>query len=305
MTSNDPEQKEENDSDEKENMVIDKNSKEIQEESPEIDEETYESPSDLTEKSEEPLQSEDLQIESLEIEEGTSESTENLEENPDEFLESEDLQKELLEFADLDGLDGLSEEDLKDMEEAIAENVLDLESITPEDTASEEVLEVEKEEFKPEIGDDLEAKMQDELAKKRKAQGIKTISKEDFIQYLSERKTKIVYHTLWYLTFDNEDHEASKAILYDALKDVTSKNPVEPLEEHKFYFGLGFILRLKLFDQKVVQFKGGKLKVMINIENLKDILNIVGDPISERPILTSNEKETMFSDFLKDDFLDI
>ncbi|WP_371805740.1 hypothetical protein [Candidatus Lokiarchaeum ossiferum] len=274
MTSNDPEQKEDNDSQDNGNIEVDTNSEEIQEKS-------------------------------LEINEETNESDENLSDASEGDDDSEDLQKKLLEFADLEGLDDLSEEDLRDMEEAIAENVQESESLSPDDTLSEEELEIEKEEFKPEIGDDLEAKMEEELAKKRKAQGIKTITKEDFIQYLSERKTKIVYHALWYLTFDNEDHEASKAIIYDALKEVTSKNPVEPLEEHKFYFGLGFILRLKLYDQKVVQFKGGKLKVMINIENLKEILNVVGDPISERPILTSNEKEAMFSDFLKDDFLDI
>ena len=59
------------------------------------------------------------------------------------------------------------------------------------------------------------------------------------------------------------------------------------------------------YDQKVIQFKNGKLKIMGNVDHLKELLNLVGDPISERPILTKNEKQQMFSDFLSDDFLDI
>jgi hypothetical protein len=102
-----------------------------------------------------------------------------------------------------------------------------------------------------------------------------------------------------------EDHIASKDMLYEALKDITSKNPVEPIEEHKFYFGLGFLLRLQLFDQKIVHFKDGKLKIMVNPTVLHEILSTIGDPISERPILSTQEKSKMFSDFLKDDFLDV
>ncbi len=212
--------------------------------------------------------------------------------------DSNDIENELLEFADLDDLEGLSEDDLKDMQEAIAENIDDF-------GESEELQEKIKEEFKPEISEDLELKMQEELEKKKKAQGIKTITKEKFIEYLSVRRNKIVYHALWYLVFNMEDHQAAKTTLYEGLKEVTSKNPVEPIEEHKFYFGLGFILRLKLIDQKIVEFKKGKLNIVANVDTLKSILNIVGDPISDRPILTSSEKKTMFDDFLKDDFLDI
>ena len=50
---------------------------------------------------------------------------------------------------------------------------------------------------------------------------------------------------------------------------------------------------------------GGKFKININLENLKEWLEIAGEPISKRPIITQEERKGMFSDFLKDDFLDI
>ena len=205
---------------------------------------------------------------------------------------SDDFQQELLDFADFDDLAEMSEEDLREMQEAIAENL------------EQEPLAVEPE-FHPEIDADLEQKMQAELAQKQKQKGKPTITKDQLIEYLGERRTKIVYHALWWLAFESEDHEASKQIIYDALKEVTSKDPVEPLEEHKFYFGLGFILRLKLLDQKIIQFKQGKLKLTVAIPMFQDMLRIIGDPISERPILSSKEKNKMYTDFLSDDFLDI
>ena len=57
--------------------------------------------------------------------------------------------------------------------------------------------------------------------------------------------------------------------------------------------------------KKVIKFKAGKLQIAVNPKVLQDILLLIGDPISERPILTTKEKNKMFEDFLGDDFLDI
>ncbi|MCF2139856.1 MAG: hypothetical protein K9W44_07370 [Candidatus Lokiarchaeota archaeon] len=231
-------------------------------------------------------------------------SAPNQEDNTISNLTNKNLKEELLNFSELEQ-DEFTEQDLEDMEAAIAENLMDIEDIESEFEEETEPLENNQIEFQPEIDADLEARMEEEIQKKRKEMGIKTVSKEQFINNLSKRRNKIIYHALWHLVFNIEDHQASKQTLYEALKEVTSKNPVEPIEEHKFYFGLGFILRLQLYDEKVVQFKDGKLVLAINPDHMKEILNIVGDPISERPILTKSEKTKMFQDFLKDDFLDI
>ena len=50
---------------------------------------------------------------------------------------------------------------------------------------------------------------------------------------------------------------------------------------------------------------GGKFKINVNIDSLKSILEEAGEPISTRPVIEEKEKKKMFSDFLKDDFLDI
>lgn len=224
-------------------------------------------------------------------------------------INEDEIRSELLEFSEIDE-DEFTDQDLADIEEAIAENLTEDESISEiAESPNQENLDLENEvspePFEPEIDEDLEARMQEEIQRKKKELGIKTVSKDKFIEYLSSRRNKIVYHALWHLVFNVEDHQASKQALYDALKEVTSKNPVEPIEEHKFYFGLGFILRLQLYDEKVVQFKNGKLTIAVDAEHLKEIMSMVGDPISDRPILTKTEKKKMFTDFLNDDFLDI
>ena len=220
------------------------------------------------------------------------------------------MEQELLEFADFDSLGDLSEDDLADMQEAISENIIaedqQLTELDNQAIDGQEITEQEKPEFKPEIDEELEAKMQAELELKKKSRGIKETTREDLIEYLSERRAKIVYHALWHLAFNvGDEYILSKQMLYEALKEVTSKNPVEPLEEHKFYFGLGFVLRLKLGLEKIIKFKAGKLQIAINPKVLQEILLLIGDPISERPILTTKEKNKMFEDFLGDDFLDI
>ena len=50
---------------------------------------------------------------------------------------------------------------------------------------------------------------------------------------------------------------------------------------------------------------GGKFKINVNVDNLKTILEEVGEPISTKPIIEEKEKKKMFDNFLKDDFSDI
>jgi hypothetical protein len=272
---------------------------------------------------------------------------------PEENSEEKDDDESDLEIAELAGVEGLSEEELAelneefsdddflDMQEAMEENRLaqieeggelsENEGTTfgetkEEGEISEERVSLEGEvpselsqpfeselegsvepdvEFAPEIDEDLEKKMQEELAAKKKAQGVKTVTREQFMNYLKDRRNKIMYHALWHIVFNVDDHSIDKKSLYDVLKEVTSKNAVEVLEEHKFYFGLGFILRLRFLDQKVIVFKAGKLNLNMSAEMLQDMLQYIGPPISDRPIITDSEKKQMFSDFLNDDFLDI
>ena len=163
-----------------------------------------------------------------------------------------------------------------------------------------------QQEFVPqEISEDLEAMIKEELEKKRKKKKVTT--PEMFQKYCGDRRTKIWYHALWYLIFEMDDHQAKKLTLYEALKEVTSKNPIDPLPEHKFYFGLGFILRLSINEFRVIDFMGDNLKINKNVgaDMLYDILSEIGPPISERPKITKEEKEDMFLDFLTDDFGDI
>lgn len=237
----------------------------------------------------------------------------------EEIDDEERIKRELMEFAEMDEFADLSDDDLLDIQEALEENKEEMAEF-PIDEGNAEVLDTEVEETlqqeaevedvaepmqMQEIDAELEAKMEAELAKKREEKAASEVSREQFIEYLSKKRTKIMYHALWYLAFNVDDHQASKQLLYEQLKNPTSKDPVEPLEEHKFYFGLGFILRLKYNKQNIVKFKSGKLKIVGIIKEVKEILRIVGDPISERPILTQKEKDKMFLDFLKDDFSDI
>ena len=105
--------------------------------------------------------------------------------------------------------------------------------------------------------------------------------------------------------YQAEDHIASKELLYEMLKEVTSKSPIDPIPENQFYFGLGYILRLTLNEKRVIKyFRGGKFKINIGIKGISDILEEVGEPISTRPILKEEEKRKMYKEFLNDDFFD-
>ncbi len=114
-----------------------------------------------------------------------------------------------------------------------------------------------------------------------------------------------MYHALWYLTFIVDDHASTKAGMYEVLKEITSKDALEPIGEQKFYFGLKPILNMKLFDQKVVSFVKDKIKIMVNVDNLQAILREIGEPISERPQMEESTKNDLISSFLSGGFEDL
>ena len=226
----------------------------------------------------------------------------HLEEVPSEELPTtlEDAEKEVeiteeMDFSDLGEIDF---EELLEMQKAI-ESVKQEESMA----SSQEDGEVTRVQ---EVHDDLADRIQQELLKKKEEEEEKVITPEKFLEYVKSKRDKIWYHALWYLVFEVEDHVASKTLLFDVLKEVTSKSPIDPIPEHQFYFGLGYILRLNMNKKQIIRYmSGGKFKINVNIDSLKSILEEAGEPISTRPVIEEKEKKKMYSDFLKDNFLDI
>jgi len=223
--------------------------------------------------------------------------------NPLEILEdterefSEQKEAMIMDFSDIGEMDL---DDLREMKEAIeGVKLAEGEALTKdgETQPQQQVLSVE-----------LEERLKAELAKKKEeeAAAAEIITEEKFIEYCKNKRDKIWYHALWHLTFNIEDHIASKSMLYEVLKEVTSKSALDPIPEHQFYFGLGYLLRLNINNKQVIRYMaGGKFKVNINIKNLMLMLQEAGEPISRRPVIEEGEKKKMFADFLKDDFLDI
>ena len=209
----------------------------------------------------------------------------------DEGKRREDL---INDFSDIDEIDF---DELKEMQQAI------------ESVKQEELVNMEGQESvigtSQEISKELEDRIKKELSKRKDVEE-EVITPERFSEYIKSKREKIWYHALYFLVFEVEDHIASKALLYDVLKEVTSKSPIDPIPEHRFYFGLGYILRLTLNAKKIIRYMtGGKLKVNVNVDILKTILEEVGKPISTKPIIEEKEKKKMFDNFLKDDFSDI
>ncbi len=209
-------------------------------------------------------------------------------------IEQEKGMKEsmLSDFSDMDEIDM---DELRDMKEAI-------ESVKQEELVPSEA----ETEFKPHtLPTELEQRIKEELAKRKELEKVEIVTPEKLLNYLKEKREKIWYHALYYLVFNVEDYIASKGLLYDVLKEVTSKSPIDPIPEHQFYFGLGYLLRLSLNNKKVIRFlRDSKFKVNVNIKELTQLLEEAGEPISTRPVIKEEEKKKMFKEFLKDDFLD-
>ena len=201
-------------------------------------------------------------------------------------------EKFLTDFSDLDEIDFDELEEMKEAVESVKQEELGLE----QDSIPKETL----------ISTELEERIKQELQQRKEEEEEEVITPEKFIEYASNKRDKIWYHALHYLIFQAEDNVASKQLLYDMLKEVTSKSPIDPIPEHMFYFGLGYILRLTINNKQIVRYlSGNKFKVNIGIKILKEILEEIGEPIITRPIIKEEEKKKMFKDFLADDFLDI
>ena len=206
------------------------------------------------------------------------------------------LQKEAMinDFSDIENIDF---DELQEMQKAI-ETVKQEETQTTETTTTQSPIgSVESSE--------LEERIKQELLERKQEIKKVIITPEKFIERARNKRDKIWYHVLHYLVFQAEDYIASKELLYEMLKEVTSKSPIDPIAENQFYFGLGYILRLTLNDKQVVKYiRGGKFKINVGIKGISDILEEVGDPISTRPILKEEEKRKMYKEFLDDDFFD-
>jgi len=228
------------------------------------------------------------------------EGNENLEEFVPDLHSSEQedylAQKEAM-ISDFSDIEGIDFEELQEMQKAI-ESVKQ-EEIHEAGAGINQMAETDL------ISSDLEERIKQELLERKQEAKKEVITPEIFIERNKEKRDKIWYQALYYLIYEAEDNIASKTLLYEMLKEVTSKSPIDPIPENQFYFGLGYILRLSLNEKQVVKYiKGGKFKVNVAIKGIKDILDVLGEPISRRPILTDDEKKKMYEEFLNDDFFD-
>ncbi|MHA2397797.1 MAG: hypothetical protein ACXADU_02770 [Promethearchaeota archaeon] len=205
------------------------------------------------------------------------------------------LKEEMIsDFSDMDEIDF---DELKEMQDAI-------ESVKQEISIESEGQEI-GDQTTDQISFELEERIKKELLK-RKEEEEEIVTPDKFLEYIKNKRDKIWYHSLHYIVFNVEDHIASKILLYDVLKEATSKSPIDPIPEHQFYFGLGYILRLSLNGKQIVRFlRDGKFKINVNVDSLKELLEIAGSPISTRPVISKEEKDKMFKDFLDEDFMDI
>jgi len=228
---------------------------------------------------------------------GAGKSSEKIssEDNKVEIREEKEFKEAMItDFSDMDEIDF---DELRDMQDAISTvNQEELQGSPNGESVIQPTQGISKE---------LEDRIKQELLK-RKEDEKEVITPEKFLEYIKSKRDKIWYHALYYIVFNVEDNIASKALLYDVLKEVTSKSPIDPIPEHQFYFGLGYILRLNLNNKQVVRFlRDRKFKINVNIENLKDILEEAGEPISTRPVIKEEVKKKMYKDFLNEDFMDI
>ncbi len=206
------------------------------------------------------------------------------------------MQKEAMinDFSDIENIDF---DELQEMQKAI-------ETVKQEETQTTENVPTQYH-ISGVNSSELEERIKQELLERKQEIKKEIITPEKFLERTKNKRDKIWYHSLHYLVYQAEDHIASKGLLYEMLKEVTSKSPIDPIPENQFYFGLGYILRLTLNEKQVVKYiRGGKFKINIGIKGISDILDEVGEPISTRPVLKEEEKRKMYKEFLNDDFFD-
>ncbi|TXT65633.1 MAG: hypothetical protein BAJALOKI3v1_90076 [Promethearchaeota archaeon] len=215
------------------------------------------------------------------------------EEPMDEVQDTLESKEEMLvDFSDLGKMDL---EELMQMKQAV-------DTVKQEETLSQGKSDSQKPTSS--LSDDIEKRIQEELREKKKEEEQREATTEDdFLDYIQDKRDKIWYHALYYLAFEVEDHTASKNILYEMLKDDTSKSAINPIPEHQFYFGLGYILRLKINQEQVVRYvTGGSFKINYDITTIQEILEKAGDPIITKPQIEEEKKKRMFREFLEEDF---
>jgi hypothetical protein len=206
------------------------------------------------------------------------------------------MQKEAM-ISDFSDIDSIDFDELQEMQKAIETVKQEEDHATATGMTQFPVSSVESSE--------LEERIKQELLERKQEDKKQIITPEKFIERARNKRDKIWYHVLHYLIYQAEDHIASKELLYEMLKEETSKSPIDPLPENQFYFGLGYILRLTLNEKQVVKYmRGGKFKINVGVKGISDILEEVGEPISTRPILKEEEKQKMYKEFLNDDFFD-
>lgn len=233
------------------------------------------------------------EFEKLEDDDNLEEITPDLQSSEQEvYLSQKEAMKS--DFSDIEEIDF---EELQEMQKAI-------ESVKQEEIqeTGSDINQMAKNDL---ISSDLEERIKEELLERKLEAKKEVITPEIFIERNKDKRDKIWYHALYYLIYEAEDNLASKILLYEMLKEVTSKSPIDPIPENQFYFGLGYILRLSLNEKQVVKYiKGGKFKVNVGIKGMRDLLEELGEPISRRPLLKDDEKKKMYEEFLNDDFFD-
>ncbi|GAB4327840.1 MAG: hypothetical protein Kow0069_34850 [Promethearchaeota archaeon] len=166
---------------------------------------------------------------------------------------------------------------------------------------------VQREFSSEEVPEEIRRKLEEQLRRRREEERgeEEVVTTEALEAYLKDRREKIWYHALHFLVFNVDDHALSKEQLYEQLKEVTSKSPIDPIQQHVFYFGLSPLLKLKLYDSPLLRYRAGVFKVAVNVDNLREVLERVGPPIDRRPVLDEEKVGDMIGAFLEDDFSDI
>jgi hypothetical protein len=153
------------------------------------------------------------------------------------------------------------------------------------------------------LSSDVADKIQKQLEERSLAEEVVFVTEEDFIQHARNSLSKTWYHCIYFLAFKSESGTATKKVMYDALKEILSKSPVDPVPEHMFNFGLSALVKVMLYDKPVVSFKKGEFALETNRKKLQELLLTAGRPMSRRPVVTRKEEKKMISDFFDTDKL--
>ncbi|MHA2180650.1 MAG: hypothetical protein ACXAAH_04410, partial [Promethearchaeota archaeon] len=143
------------------------------------------------------------------------------EENEVELREEKELKEAMItDFSDMDEIDF---DELRDMQEAMSS--VKQEELREMSGGENEILATQ------EVSKELEDRIKQELLKRKEVEE-EVVTPKKFLEYIKNKRDKIWYHALYYMVFNIEDNIASKTLLYDVLKDVTSKSPIDPIPEH-------------------------------------------------------------------------